>query len=195
MLLYHYRCLTCIGVDRLKKLTFNISLFVLVCLLVIVLFLIYIKPNEQLNLEANKIDVQEKITYMITNFKSEVILTEQDIDGLIKQNFNPQIGSHLVVDGAYFYIEKNILHAKLNVKYRNKVAAELNAQYSFELNDSGVVSIKPLSLQLKDINLPTTLLTPITFQLYDMKNSMVKITKIQNKNREIIVNWKISLFE
>lgn len=179
----------------MKKLTFNISLLILVCILVIVLFLIYIKPNEQLSLESSKIDVTEKITYMISNLKTEVILNEQDIDALIKQNFNPQISNQLVVEGAYFYVEQSQLHAKLNVKYRKKVAAELNAQYSFNLNENGVISIDPISLKLKDISLPTTLLTPITFQLFDMKNSIVKITKIQNKNRDIIVKWNLSLFE
>lgn len=178
----------------MKKLTFNISLFILVILLGIVLLLLYIKPSQQLDLKADSIDINEKMMYMVTNMKTEIVLTESDIDALIKMNLNPQLDDHLIVEGANFYVEKNILHATLNVKYRDKIPAQLVATYSFDLNEAGVLSMDPISIKLKDINLPQSVLSPIQFQLYDMKNSIVKITDIENRQRDIIIKWKINLF-
>jgi len=178
----------------LKKLTFNISLFFLVILLVSVVFYMYIQPNEELNLQSTKIDVNEKIKHMVLNMKTEVIFSEDEIDSIIKMKLDPQINKNTVIEGARFYIEDDLLHANLNIKYIDKIRAAINVKYSFELDKHGYLRLQPLSVHLKDIKLPVSLLNSMEYQLYDMDNSVIKVTEIENEARQLIIKWKFDLF-
>lgn len=186
--------LQCIGESKVKKLTFNIMLFILFILLSLVVIYLYIQPQQELDLKAEPIDVSEKMKQMVVNLKTEVVLTEDEIDSIIKMRLDPNINEHVEVEGAQFYIENDMLHAVFNVMYRNKIRAELNVQYNFILDEAAIIRLQPVSIKLKDVPLPLSLLKPMTIQLYNTEQSIVKITEVENKGRQLVIKWKINLF-
>lgn len=177
----------------MKRVIFHLSLFILVfCLLIVVLF-IYIKPTAELNLDYEQVNVEQKIKEMVMQLKNETILTEQDIEALIKSQLDPQLDNDLIIEGAKFYLQNNELHATLYVKWKGKVDAELQALYAFSW-DEPTISLTPISLHMKEIPLPNSWLEPIQFKLYEANQSLVKIASIENVNRELVIRWKLDIF-
>lgn len=153
----------------------------------------YISPSQQLTMDYTAIDIEEKVMNMVTNLKSEVILTEQDIDSLIKQNMDRQLNSFTYINGAKFYVENDILYAILNVTLYNKVDAEILATYNVDW-DGSKLKLSPQSLSIKDISLPTSWLETISIPIYDKADSLVTISSLTNVGREIVIKLKLSLF-
>lgn|GEM_PF-1556045 len=153
----------------------------------------YISPSHQLTMDYTAINIEEKVMNMVTNLKSEVVLTEQDIDSLIKQNMNQQLNSFTYINGAKFYVENDILYAILNVTLYNKVDAEIHATYNVDWNGSNL-NLSPRSLSSKDISLPTSWLETISIPIYDEAEALVTISSLTNVGREIVIKLKLSLF-
>lgn len=164
----------------------------------------YIAPNEQLDLSYEPIDVNEKVLAMVKKLKPELVLTEADINDLIKKHLKEkyasgEAGSSSVViaqdtqlDGASFELEEKKLIAHMNVTYMGRIPAALEAEYSLEWQSPNIV-LKPQSLSLKNTSLPVNMLETINVPLDLPAQDIVTVRDMQFLKDQIKVLFKLQL--
>lgn len=180
--------------EKLKKKVF-ITIIIFIVIVVGAVFALkqYISPSQQLSMDHTPINIEQKIKAMVTTLKSEVRLSEEDIDSLIKQHMDQQLNGYTYINGAKFYVENNILDAVLNVTLYNKVEAEVHASYNVHWNGSQL-ELLPQLLSVKDIPLPTSWLEKIVIPINDEADSIVTISSLSNVGKEIVIKFKLNLF-
>ncbi|RCW47825.1 hypothetical protein [Paenibacillus prosopidis] len=164
----------------------------------------YIAPDEPLDMAYESIDVKEKALDMAKRLKPEFVLTEADINNMIKMHLERKLASReagassmelangIHLDGAAFELEEDKLAARLNVTYRDRVPAELDAVYSLEWQPPNI-ALRPNSLSVKEIGLPVSLLEPIIIPLDLPADDVVTVRDVQFLKDQIKVLLKISL--
>lgn len=164
----------------------------------------YIAPDEQLDLSYEPIDVNEKVLAMVKKLKPELVLTEADINDLIKKHLKEkyasgEAGSSSVViaqdtqlDGASFELEEKKLIAHMNVTYMGRIPAALEAEYSLEWQSPNIV-LKPQSLSLKNTSLPVNMLETINVPLDLPAQDIVTVRDMQFLKDQIKVLFKLQL--
>lgn len=115
--------------------------------------------------------------------KLELVLTESDINHLIKMNMkdelaisrpestHQEITKAIHLDRANFDLEENRLIAQMNIIYKNKIPARLDAVYSLDWESPNII-LKPQSLSVKAIQLPLSMLETIVIPL-DLRRRML----------------------
>ncbi|CAM4511730.1 hypothetical protein FHS16_003437 [Paenibacillus endophyticus] len=164
----------------------------------------YIAPDEQLDLSYAPIDVQGKALDMVKQLKPELVLSETDIDHLIKQNLkseygNGEAGSSAIMlrkdvrlDGARFELEANRLVAHMNVTYKERLPAALDAVYLLEWQTPNIV-LRPQALSLKKSSLPLTMLDTIIIPLDLPALNVVTVGDVQFEQDRIRIGFKLHL--
>lgn len=162
----------------------------------------YIAPEEQLDMSYTPIDVKEKALEMIRKVKPELVLTEADIDHLIKQNLkseygNGEAGSSAIMlrkdvrlNGARFELEANRLVAHMNVTYKERLPAALEAVYALEWQSPNIV-LRPQALTLKKSSLPITMLDTIIIPLDLPAHDVVTVRDVQFEQARIRIGFKL----
>lgn len=176
----------------MKKLFKFALLFIIIITIMFLGFIQYSKPTQNLTMNYAPIDIQEKIKHMVTSLKTELVLTESDLDALIKQNLNPILNNYMYISGATFQVEDSILYAKLIITTGNKILTEVQVTYDVSWSEPNFI-LNPRSLHIKDLPLPTSLLESIIIPIYDTSNSLVKISSVKNEGNNLIVKWKLDL--
>ncbi|WP_028612724.1 hypothetical protein [Paenibacillus harenae] len=167
----------------------------------------YIAPDDQLDMSYEPIDVKAKAMDMVKKRKPELVLTESDINHLIKMHLQGkyaasgndgngdgaiELAKDVRLDGALFELEEGRLVAHMNVTYKDRIPAVLDAVYRLERRDSNI-ALRPQSLSVKDIGLPLhlleTMIIPIDLPLQDM----VKVRDVQFQKDQIKVLLKLEL--
>lgn len=176
----------------MKKL-FKFLSVVIILVIILVSLVLYARPSEDLTMSYSPINLNEKINDMVSNLKTELVLNENDINALIKQTMNNELNEHMYITGAHYYIEDNKLQANVAVTVWDRLEIEMHATYEVSWQEPNLV-LTPNALSLKAIPLPLTWLEPITTPLYNSSSTVVKITDILTSGKEIIVKWKVELF-
>ncbi|WP_424768702.1 hypothetical protein [Paenibacillus sp. sgz302251] len=179
---------------------FCITIFILILLLggAVWWLLSYIAPDEELDMTYASINVREKAMDMIQSMRPELVLTEADINNLIKMHLaaegqsDIQLAQDVNLDGASFELEENRLIARMNATYMNQIPAQLNAVYALEWQDTSI-ALRPQSLSVKDIGLPLSLLEPIIIPLDLPARDMVTVSDVEFQKDQIVVRFKVSL--
>lgn len=152
----------------------------------------YIAPDEELDLSYQNIDVRQKATDMVKQLKPELVLTEADVNNLIKKNMDPRINEHVVVDGAAFDLEGDRLIANMNITYRDRVPMAVRAEYLLEWQDPSLV-LRPQSLTMKGIELPLDMLETIVVDLDLPAGDMAKVKDVRFDGGAVRVEFGFSL--
>ncbi|MDQ6421325.1 hypothetical protein RB620_18015 [Paenibacillus sp. LHD-117] len=152
----------------------------------------YVAPDQELDLSYQTIDVREKATDMVKRLKPELVLTEADINHLIKMNLSPDIADHVMVDGANFSLEKDRLIADMNVTYRDRIPMAVQAEYRLEWQDPNI-ALRPQSLKVKDIELPVDLLDTIIVPLDLPTGNVVEVKDVRFEADAIRVLFKLNI--
>jgi hypothetical protein len=152
----------------------------------------YIAPDEELDLSYQNINIREKATDMIKQLKPELILTEADVNNLIKKNLDPNVSEHVVVEGALFDLEGDRLIANMNVKYRDRVPMAIRAEYRLEWQDPNL-ALRPQSLSIKGIDLPLDMLETIIVDLDLPTGDLVKVKEVRFEGNTVRVEFNLSL--
>jgi len=155
--------------------------------------LVYISPDEDLTMDYSPVQLEEKLADIIRNLKPEIILTESDINAIIKSYMNTQLHDQLVVEGAHFTVGDNRLYARLNVKAFDTIKAELNAVYAIEWQEPEL-KLVPVELKLKQLTLPSAWLKEITFPIYDANHSIISVERLSTSGNELVIKFKFNLF-
>ncbi|WP_169085590.1 hypothetical protein [Paenibacillus sp. PL91] len=164
----------------------------------------YIAPDEKLDMSYAPIDVKEKALAMVRKLKPELVLTEEDINHLIKMNMKSkyaavgaggsslELAKDIRLDGAVFELEEDKLIARMNVTYKERIPAELHAVYSLEWQ-SPSITLRPQSLSIKEMALPISMLETIIIPLDLPAQDVVTVRDVQFENGQIRIRFKVSL--
>lgn len=164
----------------------------------------YIAPDDQLDMSYTPIDVKAKALDMVKKFKPELVLTEPDINHLIKMYMkngyaNSQSGAAVLelakdirLNGAHFDLEEDKLLARMNVTYKDRIPAELNAVYTLEWQSPNIV-LRPQSLSIKKISLPLSTLDTITIPLDLPTNDIVSVRDVKFQQNQLEILFKLQI--
>ncbi|MHA7966583.1 hypothetical protein ACX93W_20950 [Paenibacillus sp. CAU 1782] len=155
-------------------------------------FLSYIAPDQERDLSYQSIDVGAKALEMIRALKPELVLSEADVNSLIKRHMEPEFSENIKIDGADFKLEKNRLLADLNITFAGRIPAEIKAEYDLEWKGDELV-LHPASLHLKGITLPSDRLETIVVPLGLPSVDIVKIKDIQFETGQIKVLFQLDI--
>lgn len=152
----------------------------------------YIAPDKQLDLNYSPIDVRAKVLDMAKRLEPELILTESDVNDLIKKHIHTDIAENVQLDGAEFHLNGELLVADLNVTYQESIRAQLKAEYRLEWQEPNLV-LRPQSLSVKDIKLPIDLLETITVPLELPTVDMIVLDDVEFETGQIRVFFKLNM--
>ncbi|MFD1955015.1 hypothetical protein ACFSL6_12760 [Paenibacillus thailandensis] len=119
----------------------------------------YVAPREALDLSYEGIDVKRKLLDMAARLEPMLILTEEDVNNLIKMELSKQgdaADSRIRIDGARFELQEGKLTAHLNVTYRNALPIGAVAVFRLSWEPPNIV-LAPESVKVRDIRLPAGL--------------------------------------
>ncbi|MCR2804224.1 hypothetical protein [Paenibacillus soyae] len=152
----------------------------------------YIAPEETLDLNYEPIDLKQKALDMATSLKPELILTEQDINDLIKKHLERDIAENVRLDGARFSLQGNRLIADLNVTYMERIPAQVKAEYRMEWQDPNL-TLHPRGLFVKGLELPFSSLETIIVPLDLPTGDMISVKEVRFEGDQVRVLFKINM--
>lgn len=174
------------------------KLFIALIVLLLILagaawwLLSYIAPDKTLDLQYNPIDVKQKALEMAKQLKPELVLTESEVNDLIKKHLNPNIAEDVRLDGAEFKLEDNRLLADLNITYRDRIPVQVQAEYVWEWEEPNLV-LRPQALMVKGFGLPLSLLSTVVVPLEMPAGDVIAVKDVEFANNRIKVLFKLSL--
>lgn len=152
----------------------------------------YIAPERELAMSYERIDVRAKALDMVKRLKPELVLTESDINHLIKMNLKRDIADNVLLDGADFKLQGSRLLAELNVTYMGRIPAEVRAEYNMEWRGTELV-LTPQSLAVKRFELPIDWLETVVVPLDLPATDMVELDDIRFEAKQIRIMFKVHL--
>jgi hypothetical protein len=127
---------------------------------------------------------------MVKQLKTELVLTETDVNNLIKKNLEPRINEQVVVDGARFDLQGDRLIANMNITYRDRVPMAVRAEYLLEWQDPNL-TLRPQSLKMKGIELPLDMLETIYIGLDLPVSKLISVDNIRFSGNEAVISFRI----
>lgn len=152
----------------------------------------YIAPDKQLDLNYSSIDVKQKALDMAKRLEPELILTETDINDLIKKHLERDVAENVRLDGAQFQLNGDRLIADLNVTYMDSIPAQVQAEYRMEWQEPNI-TLRPQSLSVKGIELPIDLLDTIIVPLDLPTGDLVSVQDVRFESKQVKVLFKINM--
>ncbi|WP_337104070.1 hypothetical protein [Paenibacillus sp. YIM B09110] len=155
----------------------------------------YVEPDEALTMSYEPISVKDKALDMIKKLKPELVLTEADINNLVKMHMSASaepLAPDTTLDGAAFDLEGDRLVAKLNVTYKDRVPVQLQAEYKLEWQSPNIV-LRPRALTVKDIHLPLRMLETQVIPLDLPQQDVVTLQDVQFTDDHISILFKLQL--
>lgn len=185
------------------------------CIILIVLIaggiwwlLSYIAPQQQLDLAYEPIDVKSKVMDMVKRLKPELVLTEDDVNNLIKMTLVYSEGSlaadmpiegagtaasiarDIQITGVKFELEGERLIAHLNVMYKDRIPAQLQAVYIMSWDAPNIV-LRPQSLKVRDISLPAGMLEQIEIPLDLPSQDILTVREVRFETGKMTISFRL----
>ena len=191
-------------VKMLKRLLAALIVMVLLLGGAVWWLLSYIAPDEQLDMRYAPIDVNAKALDMVKKLKPELVLSEADINDLIKNHLNSEYASReaggsslelakdLRLDGAVFELEEDKLVVRMNVTYMDRIPAELDAVYSLEWQPPNI-ALRPQSLSVKEIGLPVGMLETIIIPLDLPAQDVLSVRDVLFEKDQLRIRFKLQI--
>lgn len=160
-------------------------------------FISYIAPQQKLDLTYEPINISAKALDMVKRLKPELIITEEDVDNLVKMQLqdgaaNQTLPPNVKLDGAQIELNGDQLLAHLNVTYLNTIPAELLVTYQLSWQAPNIV-VEPVSVNLKGIALSTDNLERITIPLEMSIQNLVTVSDVRFEGDHIVVKLQMQL--
>ncbi|WP_239616124.1 hypothetical protein [Cohnella mopanensis] len=167
-----------------------VSLFILVFIVVIagVGALYYAKPDQSLNLAYEKVPLKDRAIDMVKRRSPDLLLTSEDLNNLAKKSVadNPQVEKDVVVTGADFVLQGDLLTADLNVIWKDKVSAGIQITYRLTWNEPNVVA-KVEKAKMKGITLPKSMFSDRVIPIAEDLPKLLKIKDLQWEGSDVRV--------
>lgn len=156
--------------------------------------LAYIAPQRELDfrLENEKIDVKEKALHMVKRLKPELVLTESEVNDLIKLGMEKKMGEHVRVEGTDFQLAKDRLIGDINVMYRERIPAGVRVEYEVDWQEPNLV-LRPATLSIKAIDLPLRYLETVIIPLDLPSGEAFSVEDVRVEEGRLMVLFDIKL--
>jgi len=197
----------------LKRLAILLIILILLLAGGIWWLLSYIAPQQQLDLNYEPIDVKSKLMDMVKRMRPELVLTEADVNNLIKMALASADGrasgmpagdagasaplpealaGDIRITGASFELQGELLLAHINIMYKERIPAELQATYTL-LWDSPTIILEPQSLAMKGISLPASMLDYVEIPLDLPSQDVLSVRDVRFEDRQIRILFKLQV--
>jgi hypothetical protein len=154
----------------------------------------YVAPTEKLDLAYDRISIKDKAIEMVQKRKLEIVLSEADVNNLIKSQLQSGDSESLppdtTLDGARFELNGDKLIAHLNMTYRNILPLGMLATYKMTWQAPNLI-IEPLSLTVKNYDLGQDRLERIVVPIE--LPSLISIRDIQFQGNQIVIQLQLQL--
>ncbi|PLT47846.1 hypothetical protein NYE40_21545 [Paenibacillus sp. FSL W8-1187] len=154
----------------------------------------YIRPQQELTLAHEPIDLAAKGLEMVQSGKAELFLSGQDINNLARERLSaqPQVTPEFRIEGAQLTLQGQRLTADIAGRYRDLLDAGVQAEYRLEWRDPDLVAT-PLSAKLRGIALPAGTLEPIVIPVGSQLPSVVGIRSVEFRDGGVAVALQLRL--
>lgn len=154
----------------------------------------YVAPSEQLDLAYDPVSIKDKAMEMVQKLKPEIVLSEADVNNLIKsqlQSGSPEsLPPDTTLDGARFELSGDRLIAHLNMTYRDFLPLGMLATYKMTWQAPNLI-LEPLSLSVKDYDLGKERLDRIVVPIE--LPSLISIGEMQFQDNQIVIKLQLRL--
>lgn len=151
----------------------------------------YIAPQESLDLVAEPFRLGSKVQELLRGGRLELLLTEADVDSLIKSELQakPMIAPEAEMTGARIELsgDRAIVHA--NVMYREQIPIGVVAAYRLSWQAPELVA-EPESLHIRSIRLPSDKLDTLRFSFADQLPDILEIGEVSFESDGIRIALK-----
>lgn len=142
----------------------------------------YVKPVENLDLSYRPVSVREKLTGMLLNRSPEIVLSEDDLNQLLKQQLAERrhITPNVEIIGARFEQDGQHMTAHVNVLYggRFEVGAVLEFHVDWQRPN---LTATHLATRIKRLSVPDSLfhLEPIVIPVEELLPPLVSLKGVR----------------
>ncbi|GLX67424.1 hypothetical protein [Paenibacillus glycanilyticus] len=154
----------------------------------------YVAPSEKLDLAYDPVSIEDKALQMVANLKPEIVLSEADVNNLIKSQLqgghSASLPPDMKLDGARFELSGDRLIAHLNMTYRDFLPVGMLATYKMSWKAPNLI-IEPVSLTVKDYDLGKERLDRMVVPI--QLPSMISIRDMQFQSNQIVIGLKLSI--
>ncbi|OXM14063.1 hypothetical protein [Paenibacillus herberti] len=152
----------------------------------------YVRPQQELTLDHAPLDLVGKVQGMIRSGKAELFLSGEDINNLARSELSdkPQVTPEFRVDGAKFGLQGGLLTADINGRYRDLLDFGLQAKYQLEWRAPNLIAT-PAGLKLRGLDLPDSLLEPMTIPVGDLLPPLVGIRSVEFRDGGVAVSLEL----
>ncbi|MUT65985.1 hypothetical protein [Paenibacillus sp. NEAU-GSW1] len=154
----------------------------------------YVAPRESLDLRYEPVDIQAKALSMVKRLSPELVLTEADVNNLMKMNLSEiaeGLPAGVTLDGARFELEGDRLLAHLNITYRDRLPVGLLGTYKLSWQPPNVV-LEPVSLTVRGHGLSTGLLERKIVPL-EFSQNIISVGDVRFEADTVVVKMKLRL--
>lgn len=168
----------------------KLILFLFVLLVIVggsgVYGLYYIRPDPTLTLDYEPLSLKDKALDMAKRLSPELVLTEEDVNNLLKQALaeHPKQSPDVEVLGARFTLEGNRLQADLRLLWKGRVTAGMQVDYLLGWSEPNLTADVE-SVKLKGIKLSSGLTQDLAVPIGEELPPLIRIRNIEFGEREI----------
>ncbi|MBJ6360190.1 hypothetical protein ACFOQM_02520 [Paenibacillus sp. GCM10012307] len=154
----------------------------------------YIAPQEPLDLDAPRVNMEKKVLEMAIELKPELTLTSEEVNSLIKGHLqeNPKLENGIELQGADFKLNGNLMSARVNLTYLDLVQIGAAAQYRLVWEKPNL-RIIPEQLNARSVTLPSGLLKEIVVPLGSELPSWVGISQVTFEESQVRIRFQAKL--
>ncbi|CAM3465356.1 hypothetical protein PALU110988_24090 [Paenibacillus lupini] len=154
----------------------------------------YVAPTEKLDLAYAQVSIKDKAIEMVQKLKPEIVLSEADVNNLIKSQLqgghSESLPPDMTLDGARFELSGNKLLAHLNMTYRNILPLGMLATYKMTWKSPNLI-LEPQSLTVKDYDLGRDRLDRIVVPIE--LPSIITVRDMQFLDDQMIIKLQLHL--
>ncbi|AEI45128.1 hypothetical protein [Paenibacillus mucilaginosus] len=119
------------------------------------LLLWFLRPQQPLDLAYTELPLREKALDMLRSRKLEVVLTEAEVNELLKKALaaSPQVSGNVRITGARFYLEGEALSADVQLLYRDRWEAAGRLFFDLSWQDPYLTAVHT-GTEVRGVRLP-----------------------------------------
>lgn len=178
----------------MRKLIFFLFTLALLAGIIGVCGLYYIRPDPTLTLNYSSLSLKDKALDMVKTMSPEIVLTEEDINNLLKEALaeHPRPIPDVEVRGAHFALSGNRLTAELRVMWKDRIAAGVQVKYVLAWHEPELIATVE-SIRMKDIVLPASIMETIAIPIEQQLPDFVGIRDVQFGARDITIKLRADI--
>lgn len=153
--------------------------------------LYYIRPDPELTLANEPVPVKQRALDMVKRLSVEMILNEEDVNNALKKSLadNPQRGKDVVVQGANFDLQDDLLVADLSLLWRDRIPTAMQVTYRLAWKSPNLVATVE-QVKVKDITLPSDTVGNLSFPIGQELPKPLKIRDLKFDGDEIRLQFQ-----